>query len=141
MNRSGFTLIEIIIGISIIAIIGAIGLISLNPASNISRSNNNQRSAAVNSIITAVGRRIADNRGRFETSCAAGVIPSTPTNIGANFYNIEPCLVPIYLQKMPLDPNGGTSADTKYQISQDANGRVTVSAPQAELGATISVTR
>jgi len=42
---------------------------------------------------------------------------------------------------MPKDPKTGTTTDTHYQISLDANNRVTVSAPDAEQGKTISATR
>jgi hypothetical protein len=42
---------------------------------------------------------------------------------------------------MPADPTGATTNSTGYNISKNANGRVTVSAPSAENSATITVTR
>ncbi len=43
---------------------------------------------------------------------------------------------------MPSDPSGGCNANgVCYKIAKSANGRVTVNAPGAENGATISVTR
>ena len=47
-----------------------------------------------------------------------------------------------YLADIPFDPLTGAPTDTGYEISVSAtDGRVTVSAPDAELGETISVTR
>ena len=43
-----------------------------------------------------------------------------------------------YLVSIPKDPKTSTATDSGYQISQDANGRITVSAPGAEQGKTIS---
>lgn len=143
MKRNAFTLIEVAIVIAILAVLAALYIFGFNPLDQLARSRNNERSAHVNAIINAVGRRTADNKGNFENGCAAGEIPSTATNMGSGSgkYNIKPCIVPIYLNKMPYDPKDGSEADTKYQISKDSNGRITVSAPQAELGATISVSR
>ena len=50
------------------------------------------------------------------------------------------CLVPAFLPAFPADPSA-MAPDTGYVLAIDLNGRYTVSAPQAELGADISVTR
>jgi len=58
-------------------------------------------------------------------------------------------LYPTYIPtSLPYDPSAAgaqwTSAsnyDTKYTVLVDANGRYTVSAPAAELGTVISITR
>ena len=61
-------------------------------------------------------------------------------------------MVTAYMPAIPRDPstqNGvdvtqglcGTNWDTGYQIMRDANNRVTVSATNAEIGATIVLTR
>ena len=53
-----------------------------------------------------------------------------------------------YLVSLPRDPKCGASSfascttnGTGYQISKSANNRITVSAPGAEQGKTISVTK
>ncbi len=139
----GFTLIEVLIVMSVIVILSYTVLFYLNPFNQIARANNSKRLANVSSILIAVERRAGDNRGIFETGCAAGPIPSVLTNIGsgAGKYNIASCLVPAYLQVMPYDPKGGAASDTGYQIAKDSSGLITVAAPWAELGAVISVTR
>jgi hypothetical protein len=67
------------------------------------------------------------------------------------FYDIAPCIIPTYIATLPFDPNGAsqgfgyvdtTNYNTGYTVQRDATtGRVTVAAPQAELGVTISITR
>jgi len=42
---------------------------------------------------------------------------------------------------MPIDPTVSSANGTGYYITKSTNGRVTVCAPSAEQGATISVTR
>ena len=82
-------------------------------------------------------------------------IPTSPTvdDIASGHGNADLCavLVPTYLPALPQDPGSNNGADitssqcgnydSHYSITQDANHRVTVSAPSAELGATISVSR
>ncbi len=74
--------------------------------------------------------------------------PATGCTIGGWSGAVNVCndLIPTYIAALPMDPSAssGTSCDgiynTGYTISQ-TNGRFTISAPHAEDGATISVTR
>ena len=66
-------------------------------------------------------------------------------DIGTGDVDLATTLVATYVAQMPRDPgsptvDAGTIVDTGYNICA-SNNRVTVSAPNAELGATISVTR
>jgi len=148
-KSSGFTIIEILVAMGIIVILITMVVVVLNPPRQLAKGRNARRSADVNIILNAAARNMADNKGAFV--CTSGVIPTTTKKMaaGGENYNIAPCLIPLYLDNLPYDP-ATTSAhytsvadyDTGYTIvSSSTTGRVTISAPAAELGESISVTR
>lgn len=145
-GKRGFTLIEILVVIGIIAILAAIVIIAINPARQFAQARNSQRVSNVNAILNAIGQRIADNKGIFETGCTAGVLPAIAagTVLSKATYDIRPCIVPTYMPEITADPTNGTNTcvtagcggagedyDTKYTVYQTATGRVTVCAPGA----------
>jgi type IV pilus assembly protein PilA len=143
-KQKGFTLIEILVVIGIIAVLATIVLLAINPARQFAKARNSQRSSNVNAILNAVGQNLADNAGIF--NCATD-IPNAATIMSHADYNIYDCIIPDYMPDLPYDPESGhltdaTDYDTGYTIVQDATtGRITVAAPDAELGETIEVTR
>lgn len=150
--RQGFTIIELVIVVGILALLAATSILILNPADQLAKARNDQRRANLNLILNAVGQNIADNTGGF--NCASGAVPSATTTMADNNpivgdYNIAPCLVSAYLQTLPFDPALNTAYyanngdyNTGYTIKRDpVTGRITVSAPGAELGEAITVAR
>ena len=145
-NSKGFTLIEILVVIGIIAVLAAVVLVAINPSRQFKLARDSQRVANVTAILNAVGQNMAENKGIFQCAVA---IPNVDANISstAGDVNIASCLVPTYISTLPFDPSkagakfvDASDYDTKYSISQDALGRVKVSAI-GEITATISVTR
>lgn len=145
-KKRGFTLIEVLVVIGIIAILASVVLVAVNPGRQFAQARNSQRISNVNALINAIGQNIADNKGIF--TCASGSLPTSATVLkAAGGYDIRPCLVPTYLPDIPSDPENGsnnsaTDYDTGYTLSQDpATKRLTVAAPSAELDETISISR
>jgi type IV pilus assembly protein PilA len=150
-KQKGFTLIEILIVIGIIAILATIVIIAINPARQFAQARDTQRISNVNAILNAIGQRIADNKGIFEGTFTAngatytcGPIPTTATTITwtmatdiTTATGALGCLVPTYLSQGLNEPKTGSAAYTVIT----ASGRVTVAAPGAEVDAPISITR
>ncbi|PIP65279.1 hypothetical protein COU77_01965 [Candidatus Peregrinibacteria bacterium CG10_big_fil_rev_8_21_14_0_10_49_16] len=142
ISRRGFTLIEVLLVIGIIAILASIVIVAINPTRQLADARNADRRSDVNSILNAVYQYSIDNNGNLPSAitttvteiCASGAASCTG-------YADLSVLEATYLVSVPSDPSGPTSPETDYTIVQDANGRVTVASTAAENGATISVTR
>jgi prepilin-type N-terminal cleavage/methylation domain-containing protein len=135
-KNKGFTLIEILVVIGIIAVLATIVIIAINPARQFAQARDTQRVSNVNSILNAIGQRIADNKGVFEGGTCP-TLPTAPTT--ASTTALSDCLVPLYLTVIPIDPKPDQG---DYVVSvATSTSRITVSAPSAELTKPISVTR
>ena len=147
-SQRGFTLVEILIVLALIAILVGAVLVALNPGRQFATGRNSTRYSHLNTIMNAISSNAAENNGVF-TCASAGTIPATATEMGSATYDIAPCLVTEYLSSMPFDPSDAdaewtseTDYTTGYTILQNATtGAITIDAPTAELSADISITR
>ena len=144
--QTGFTLIEILVVIGIIALLATIVIIAINPARQFAQARDTQRTANLNTILNGIGQRIADNRGTFTvaTGCAvlntgvAYTIAVGPSAVGVTNPLDMSCLVPTYIpSQLPVDPVGGvwingTDYNTQYGVTVDSFGRYTVIASSTE---------
>ena len=145
-KKEGFTLIEILVVIGIIAVLAAVVLVAINPARQFKLARDSQRMSNVTAILNAVGQNIAEHRGIF--SCGTLSLPATTTIIASGTTaDIAGCLIPNYISAIPFDPgisgakfNSLSDYDTKYSVFQNSLGAVTVSA-SGEITSPISVTR
>ncbi len=152
---SGFTLIEILLVVAILAILAGIVIIAVNPARQLGQANNSRRQADVTTIINAVYQYALDNGGSLPSGIDStvgsfqvlGTAPSGCDTTCGSFTTLPACLnlsgtlTPTYIVGIPLDPQSGTVANTDYYINKDANNRVTVGSCDPQLSAVISVTR
>ena len=142
-RQAGFTLIEILLVIGILAILIAITLIAINPARQFSQANNTQRSSDVAAILNAINQYMIDNDGAIPAGTGVAISAST-TNMGSDAADVNICsdIVPLYIAEMPVDPKIGSITtgpcsvyNTGYDVSRSAtDNRITVTADGTELG-------
>lgn len=148
VSKKGFTLVELLVVMGILAVLLTIVLLAINPARQFSQANNTKRRSDVAATLNAINQYASDNRGTLP----AGITTTVQTiGSGTGQANICSSLVTRYLAALPTDPVRNTPAgisncsstyDTDYTVVQSAtDNRVTVAAPSAELGESITVTR
>ena len=108
------------------------------------QANNSKRQSDVNSILNAVNQYMADNKGPIPS-----VITTSEQEISKSKVDLCSTLFPGYLAALPIDPKLSstpitdckTSYSTGYTILKDAQNKITIKAPYAELGQKIEVIR
>lgn len=156
-KQKGFTLIEILVVIGILAILLAIVLVAVNPQQQFQKANNTQRSSDVAAILDAVSAYASDNKGALPTGID-NTVKTITSDTGVGNVDLCDALVPDYIADLPIDPTAGdedpagsvcTAASATYNsgytiTSTGASGgnRITVTAPSTEgTGPDITVTR
>ena len=154
MNKShGFTLIEVLIVIGIIAILATIVLVAVNPTRQFKLARDTQRTSNVNAILNAIHQNISEHKGLLICNGNQKDIPTVPRLIQSassspeSEGDIADCLVPNYISSLPYDPillnahyKDNSEYNTGYVFYKDSNNRITASST-GELTASISITR
>jgi prepilin-type N-terminal cleavage/methylation domain-containing protein len=154
-TQEGFTLLEVLLVVAIIAILAGIVIIAINPGKNLGDARNSQRSADVNTIINGTYQYVLDNNGSLPAvggRTGAVAISTTATEICTTTATSCTGLVDLgvltssgkYLVAIPTDPSCPTGCNangTGYKIASTTGNRLVVNAPNAENSKTISVTK
>ncbi|MEA3357727.1 MAG: type II secretion system protein [Patescibacteria group bacterium] len=142
-KEKGFTLLEILLVVAAMAILAAVVIVAINPGKQLADTRNAQRHSDVQTILNAVYHYSVDNDGDLPANitttqtevCTTGGTCTDLIDLGVLTTNQT------YLVSIPEDPTGATTNGAGYEIVQSANGRVTVSAPDAEEDQTIEVSK
>jgi len=115
-KKRGFTLIEIIIVVAIIAILASAVIIAINPAKNLRQARNATRWTQMNAVANGVYSFVIDKKGLFPeclyvdaaTRTERYIYNATETSPLWGLRDLADCaeLVPVYMGKFPAEPQG-----------------------------------
>jgi len=150
-NIKGFTLIEILLVVAIIAILAGIVIIAVNPNKQLQDAHVTQRKADVNTILNAVYQYAVDNKGampgaNIPTAPTAAIeICSSTVSLTCTTASLADLSTLIstqtYITSMPIDPAGNVTNGAGYTIQKTVNNRITVTAPAVGSYGAYSATR
>jgi type IV pilus assembly protein PilA len=152
-NKRGFTLLEILLVIGIIATLALVVVVALDPGKRFEDARNARRLSDIQSILSAVQQYMVDSKGTIPDGIIDSQLQIGDANGGCELgmgmcsdpgagscLNLAPLLAR-YLKEMPYDPQNASTAQTHYAIKIDANHIVTVTACDSTDATISSVSR
>ena len=143
---AGFTMVELIIVIAIIAILAGIIFVAIDPARRLHEARNARRRSDVNTVLDALIKYQADNQGAHYSTVAAATAGSYYA-VGTNAAGcnttctaqttqaacVDLSAIPAgYLAIIPQDPSSGSTGNTDYYVMRSAAGSLTVGSCDSE---------
>jgi prepilin-type N-terminal cleavage/methylation domain-containing protein len=143
-RKHGFTLLEILLVIGIIAILAGIVILAINPTRQFSNIRNTQRKMNLAEINKALYQYYIDNSGypssittTLTEICDTGATSTGHSLTCTGFVDLS-ALVPTYLVAIPLDPSGAIiTGGAGYKVAFNSSGKVYLAGTQAENGDSI----
>ncbi|MEI6327493.1 MAG: prepilin-type N-terminal cleavage/methylation domain-containing protein [Candidatus Roizmanbacteria bacterium] len=121
----GYSLVEVLVVLGIIAILVTIILVATNPSRQFGLADDAKRKKDVSEVLGAVDRHLLDAKGTLPGNLAEASVPRRITNSVASPTNVDLCFLVTegYLPKLPRDPSLGADItnclaayDTGYYI-------------------------
>lgn len=160
----GFTLIELIIVIAVIALLAAATFVAINPAKRVGDANNAKRWSDITAIADAYNAYLADNSGTNPTTTpapTAGVTYSIATTTGgdgnlaicgsstgnntttAQYIDLAALVTAGYIGQVPTDPSyvATDSYNTGYYFYRESTGKMIVGSCETYNTTNIEVVR
>ena len=141
---NGFTFLEILIAVSLIAILSSIVYININPEGRFRESRNSQRDADIHELLQAITLYKSDNNNQLPQSITS-LTRDLYYQIGTGSDCDDLCENPIinlentcldlsflsnngYTTDIPIDPgnNGASALETRYFLSLSTEGLLTI---------------
>lgn len=155
-SLTGFTLLEILLVVGIIAILAGIVIVAINPSRQLATVRNTERKSDLKQIYNAITQYYIDHNAYPASStpavlteiCDTGTTTYPSSVSCGSLIDLSP-LVPTYLVAIPKDPQGSifslvpqalaVTNGTGYWIMRDPTNKIVLSAPQAELNISVAI--
>jgi prepilin-type N-terminal cleavage/methylation domain-containing protein len=141
-SQKGFTLIEVLLVITLIGILIAIGLVSFNTEARFIDARNDIRTTHIQTLESTI-TQYKLQEGNYPTGLSRNYqeICDPEATDCTGFFDLKQFLVPNYLQAIPQDPNDNdTIGGAGYSVAVDeATNTVSVRSLQAEAGVEIKI--
>lgn len=146
--KKGFTLLEMLIVLTIIAILATVVFVSLDPMTQFAEGRNARRWSDVNNISTAMYRYVISKKA-FPIGLDDKIRQLGTANSGCNITCVgaeNSCLdlssqLKPFLDSLPIDPKNGSSEKTFYSVSKNSDNVISVKSCNAENNTIIQVVR
>lgn len=147
LQRSGgFTLLEILLVVGIIALLAGVVIIAINPARQLATVRNTERKSDLKEVHSAMQQFYIDHSyypassslSTLSEICNTGTASTSVTGQCDNLTDLS-ALVPDYLVAIPADPNVTTADGTGYQILENPSRHLILIATGAELNGIIAI--
>lgn len=114
INLRGFTLVELLIAISIVVVIATVGIVTYSSTQRISRIS--KRAQDLQAIANAIEL--------YKVSTGHYPIQATGNCVGTNLGSVTPAFTPTYMPTIPADPldAGNASGTNCYRYRSDGTG-------------------
>jgi prepilin-type N-terminal cleavage/methylation domain-containing protein len=121
LNQKGFTLVELIVVIAIIAVLAGVVLVVINPAALLAKSRDAKRLSDIDALHKAITLAIADAELALTPAAGTSSITGTTALDGTGWVKFTFTAPKVglakYLPTLPTDPINGTCTDANLNTT------------------------